>query len=204
MTSTERRVNFNFRANLVGFFFSKAKALHDVRQVSFQSSRIRIESASFSREFVFANCTTHLETIVPNVERFEVATKASFDDFSHLSNFRRRDEFNEHLFYFLVSHLHLLIKRTLDIWRISWTIFVHCYSRFIDIIEHLVTHIGFASVVNNIAFGIFHFIGIRIPSEIGIRDDFGRDRLVDDTSHDLINHALFFKTTTIGISIVRF
>ena len=44
-----------------------------------------------------------------------------------------------------------------------------------DVVEHLVAHVGFASVVNDIALKVFYFVRVRIPSVIGIRDYAGRD-----------------------------
>ena len=165
------------------------------RHIGSKSIRVRIEALCSGSEFVLIERGARLETIEPDIIRAQVASQAVTDDRGNLSDLLRAYQCAEEAVQFAGGNLHTFLKVSLNTCRCRRTEAIFLKQSVRNSQYPLITRVGFGCIIG----------AVWLPYIIGTVDRPGRDRLIDNTLHDAVNHfLLFLPALFVGIERLEF
>ena len=99
------------RADEVDPLLAEAQLIQDGRH-AFSGKRltVRVKLTGLDREVVLVQGAAALESVVPDIERLQLASHALFDELCHLAHLRGTAEGVEESLNLVEAHLHILVE----------------------------------------------------------------------------------------------
>ena len=188
--------------NVFGIFRAEAQIPQNARHIGGKSIRVRVFGAGQLGQFVFRHRGTALETVIPDIVRPQIPAQARFNQFGHLFYLFGGNHPDEQFLDILRRYFHALFEIAGNPRGQCRAVAVYLLFNMEHIQDMAIAGRTFRWEVHFLAI-LVGLVGIRCPVVGWVIDHFGRDALIHNPQHHLVDHLLFFLRVG-NIGVVRF